>query len=79
MSYRMMSIGTFIQSYDRDILDLQEYPDEYTIQVEIEIKEQYPDFVFYDSNSTRVWPVSLLKDHFGITGEPLWPELLAAS
>lgn len=79
MSYRMMTVGTFIQSYDRDILDLQECPDEYTFQLETEIKDQYPDFVFYDSNSNRVWPVSLLKDHFGITGEPLWSELLAAS
>lgn len=79
MSYAMLTVPVFVRSYDRDCLDLQDDPIEYITHLETEISGQYPDFVFYDSNGNRVWPVTLLKGHFGITGEPLWPEIPAAT
>lgn len=79
MSFAPMTMIAFCLAYDRDCLDLQDDPTEYTFHLETELREQYPDFVFFDQSGNRVWPIALLKGHFGITGEPLWPEPPAAS
>ena len=79
MSFAPMTVLAFCRSYDRDCLDLQDDPVEYTIHLETELREQYPDFVFFDQSGNRIWPVALLKGLFGITGEPLWPGPSAAS
>ena len=78
LTYTMLTVATFVRSYDRDCLDLQDDPKEYIYHLETELQDQYPDFVFFDTNSARVWPLALLKGHFGITGEALWPELPVA-
>lgn len=74
MSFAPMTVQHFVSTYDRDCLILQYDAAGYINELESEIMGQYPDFVFYDSKGIRVWPVALLKGHFGITGEPLWPE-----
>lgn len=79
MNFTPMTVSAFVRSYDRDCLDLQDDPKEYTYHLETELRDQYPDFVFFDQSGNRVWPVTLLKGHFGITGEPQWLEPPAAT
>lgn len=71
----MMTAQSFMQSYDRDILDLQDDPMSYISELEADMERAFPMSVSFDINGSKVWPLILLKQMTGVTtGEPLWPE-----
>jgi hypothetical protein len=70
--YQLMSVHAFMQSYDRDVLDLQDDPASYILEVEAELERGYPLAHALDTEGNKVWPVSVLREHLSIEGEPLW-------
>jgi hypothetical protein len=70
--YQLMTALSFMQSYDRDVLDLQDDPASFIGGLEAELERCYPLTFILDRNGNRVWPVGILKSHTSIEGEPLW-------
>lgn len=75
MDYQLMTARAFMQSYDRDVLELQDDPECYIVEVEGELVSTYP--YAYDNQGNKVWPVAVLKAHLQIQGNPQWPELMS--
>lgn len=76
-NYQLMTALAFMQSYDQDVLYLQDNPDEYINELEAELERCHPLSFSFDVNGNRVWPVGILKSHNSIEGEPLWEPSLA--
>jgi hypothetical protein len=72
-----MTVVAFLQSYDRDVLDLQDDPASYIAEVEAELERGYPLAHAFDNKGNKVWPVSTLREHLSIVGEPQWEQSLA--
>lgn len=64
-----------MQSYDRDVLALQDDPKEYINHEEVTLEIGYPMGFAFDKQGNKVWPLSVLREHFSIYGEPQWPEV----
>lgn len=74
--YQLMTALAFMQSYDRDILDLQDDPDEYIKELEADLERACPMGFSFDQKGNKVWLISLIKQVTGvITEEPLWDSL----
>lgn len=74
MSYQLMTVSAFIQSYDRDVLALQDDPQSYINEVQSELVDNHIHACAFDINGNLVWPVELMKAHLQVQGEPQWPE-----
>lgn len=78
--YQLMTALAFMQSYDRDILDLQDNPNEYITELEAGLERACPRGFSFDHKGDKVWPVGLLRQVTGvITEEPLWLSPSAAT
>jgi len=73
---QLMTASMFMQSYDRDVLDLQDDPSSYIAELEGDLEKVAPEAKSYDCNGNKQWPVWLLKQITGVnTEEPLWETL----
>jgi hypothetical protein len=71
--HQLMTASAFMQSYDRDILDLQDNPDEYISELEADLETACPMGFSFDQHGNKVWPVGLMRQVTGvIMEEPLW-------
>lgn len=70
---QLMTALAFMQSYDRDVLDLQDDPTSYIADLEVELSGKYPGGSAFDRGGNLVWPLGILKEHTGvIEGQPIW-------
>lgn len=75
MSHQLMTALAFMQSHDRDVLDLQDDPISYIADLEDDLERASSGSKHIDDEGNKVWPVWLLKHVTGVTTEePLWPE-----
>jgi len=70
--HALMTVKAFMQSYDRDILDLQDDPSSYIEVIEGELEACYPMAHAFDNKGNKVWSIGVLREHLSIMGEPLW-------
>lgn len=74
MNYQLMTVAAFVQSYDRDVLALQDDPASYINEVEAELARHHGASMALDYDGNPVWPVGVMKAHLEIVGEPQWPD-----
>lgn len=72
MDCRMVTIVDFMQSHDRDVLELQDDPTSYINDEQAMLEVCYPMGFAFDKHGNKVWPLSLLREHYAIIGEPQW-------
>lgn len=71
--YHLMTALAFMQSYDRDVLDLQDDPDCYIAELEADLENACPMGFSFDHKGNKLWPVGLMRQVTGVTTEtPLW-------
>jgi hypothetical protein len=71
--YQLVTLFMFMQSYDRDVLYLQDDPTSYIADLEVELSGKYPGGSAFDRYGNLVWPLGILKEHTGvIEGQPIW-------
>lgn len=70
--YHPMTALSFMQSYDADVMHLQDDPIAYIVELEAELERCHPLSLSYDNEGNKVWPIGVLKAHAQIEGEPLW-------
>lgn len=75
MEHELLTVGAFINSYDRDVMYLHDNPEDYINEVEAELLAIYPRSYGYNNEGTKVWPISLMKAHLHTQGDPQWPEV----
>jgi len=73
---QLMTASMFMQSYDRDVLDLQDDPMSYIAELEGDLERAFCGGKTIDANGNKQWPVWLLKQITGVSTEvPLWETL----
>ena len=75
MEHELLTVGAFINSYDRDVMHLHDNPEDYINAVEAELSATYPHSYGYNKEGTKVWAISLMKAHLHIQGDPQWSEV----
>lgn len=75
MTYELMTVALFLQSYDRDVLDLHDNPASYINEVETQLAQKHSASMGKDLEGNLVWPVGVMKAHLDIQGEPQWPRV----
>lgn len=77
--HQLMTALAFMQSYDRDVLHLQDDPMSYITELEADLENACPMGFSFDHNGNKMWSVGLLKQVTGVNTEtPLWEYQAAA-
>jgi len=69
---QLMTAQAFMQSYDLDVLYLQDDPCLYIKEIETELEGEYPMAHAFDAAGNKVWPVGILRQYLQITGDYTW-------
>lgn len=78
--YHLLTALAFMQSYDRDVLDLQDDPASYISELEADLETACPMGFSFDKDGNKLWPVGLMRQVTGVTMEdPLWGSLSVAT
>jgi hypothetical protein len=76
--FQLMTALAFMQSYDRDVLDLQDDLISYIEEVEAELERTYPMAHAFDNRGNKVWSVRTLREHLSVTGDYAWENVTPA-